>query len=393
VNIVATEPDTAPRPVFPARWRWVADVLTIVVIAAFQIGGTYAASRHQTGRDSIDALAVGLLLVGPIALFWRHRYPGTVLAIASLASFVYLVLNYPDGPIYISMIAALYAVVVAGRRVLALVTLGIGYVSFVYLTHVFGRDPAPTVANMLGVAAWLLVLYAGCEAVRITRERRVEAARMEAEEARRKAGEERLNIAREVHDVVAHNISMINVQAGVALHLMHERPEQAEIALSAIKEASRETLRELRAVLGVLRAVDEEAPRAPTPGLDRLPELAQRARAAGVDINVEVEGEPRPLPVEVDLAAYRILQEALTNVARHAAGSHARVHVTYLRDSVVVAVDDDGRGLTPDATRNGGSGIVGMRERASALGGALEIGPAPAGGLRVEARLPADTPA
>ncbi|HYT10836.1 MAG TPA: ATP-binding protein, partial [Mycobacteriales bacterium] len=189
----------------------------------------------------------------------------------------------------------------------------------------------------------------------------------------------------------AHHISMINVQAGVALHLMDERPEQARTALTAIKQASRESLGELRSVLELLRQGDEAAPRTPAPGLDALETLSSRAAAAGLPVRVEVSGTPRRLPAAVDLAAYRIVQEALTNVARHAGRATADVRLEYGDDELVVQVDDDGAVPAPAgrSTAGGtGSGLLGMAERASALDGEVEAGPRAGGGFRVRARLP-----
>jgi signal transduction histidine kinase len=230
--------------------------------------------------------------------------------------------------------------------------------------------------------AWALagVAMAGCR-------RRQEAERTQAEEARRLAGEERMRIARELHDVLAHNISLINVQAGVALHLMDEQPGQSRGALEAIKQASNDALGELRSVLDVLRHGDEAPPRAPASGLAHLNSLVAGVSATGLRVHTWVEGTPRPLPAGVDLAAFRIVQEALTNVTRHAGPATATVVVGYGPDDLTVQVDDDGRGRS--ATRNpGGNGIRGMRERVAALGGELTTGARPGGGFRVQARFP-----
>ena len=372
------------RPLDGRRWPF--DVALAAVVAALQIGGTCAASRHQTGRLAFDALAFILLAAGPLALLARRRAPDAVLVFVFLVTLAYSMRGYAHGPIFLALIVAFFTVVMAGHRIVALTVLGAGYVGFLWFTYWFGPDRAPTLAQMGALAAWLLVLFLVSEALRNRRDRAIEAARAREQEQSRQVADERLRIAREVHDVVAHNISMINVQAGVALHLIDERPEQARIALAAIKDASRETLRELRSVLGVLRGVDEDAPRSPAAGLDRLEDLAARTRAAGVPVEVDIEGHPRDLPTEVDLAAFRILQEALTNVARHAGPATARVRVEYGDDDVTVEVDDDGGGLMN--ANDGGSGIVGMRERASALGGDLRVEPGPRGGVRVLARLP-----
>ena len=230
------------------------------------------------------------------------------------------------------------------------------------------------------------------------RERAMEVRRARQLQVHRQADEERLRIARELHDVLAHSISLINVQSGVALHLLDEQPEQARTALAAINDASAEALREVRSVLGVLRGSGEPPPRAPTAGLAGLDDLVSRAEAAGVEVSLDITGERRPLQASIDLAAFRIVQESLTNIIRHAGSAAATVTVSYGASELTVQVDDDGHGLdrsgsgsaldADDAGQGMGSGIVGMRERAAVLGGSLDAGPLPAGGFRVHARLP-----
>jgi signal transduction histidine kinase len=216
---------------------------------------------------------------------------------------------------------------------------------------------------------------------------RAEQARTREEQQRRQASEERLRIARELHDVLGHHLSLINVQAGVGLHLMDSRPEQAREALTAIKSASAEALREVRSVLGVLRPEEEAAPRAPAPSLARLDDLTADA---GLPVRTVVDGTPRPLPAEVDRAAYRIVQEALTNVRRHAGPAAAAVvTIGYAEGEVTVRVTDDGAGSA--APLDGGNGIPGMRARAEALGGTLTAAPVPGGGFAVRAVLPVNS--
>jgi len=189
-----------------------------------------------------------------------------------------------------------------------------------------------------------------------------------------------------LHDVVAHNISVINVQANTALHLMDRQPERAREALTAIHDVSRQALAELRSVLGVLRADGQGAPLGPSPGLDRLDELTSHARTAGIAVQLLEEGTPRPVPAGVNVAAYRIVQEALTNTVRHSGGSTATVHLRYDADALTIEVADDGTAVHPARV---GNGMPGMTERARALGGTLKAGPSPGGGFRVLARLPA----
>jgi signal transduction histidine kinase len=241
---------------------------------------------------------------------------------------------------------------------------------------------------LAGLAAWLLVLFGIGEWVRIRRERAAEAVRMREGEARRRASEERLRIAQELHDALGHHLSLINVQAGVALHVNEELPHEVRGALSAIKDASKEGLSELRSVLEILRQDGERAPRSPTSTLDRVEDLIGQARAAGLQVALSIDGTSRPLPFGVDVAAFRIVQEALTNVARHAGRAAATVRIEYGDRDLVVEVDDDGRGTTAINGDGGGKGILGMRERAAALGGELDAGPRPEGGYRVRARLP-----
>jgi len=385
-----------PTPVrFTEAWpRWArgrrADVGIALVVGVLQIVGTYVASRHQAGRSSPDALAYTLLAAGPVALLWRRRHPVAVLVVVFATTLAYWVSDYPRGPVFFALIVAFVTAVMAGLRVFAIVVAVVGWVAFTWLPYLVGNDPAPSAPGAVGLVAWLLVLLAIGEVARASRERGAERTRSREEEALRRASEERLRIARELHDVLAHNISLINVQAGVALHLMDEQPDQARTALTAIKQASKDALGELRSVLEVLRRSGEEEPRTPQPGLDELDDLVSRAGAAGVEVTVEMDGSPRELPAEVDLAAFRIVQEAVTNVARHAGQSTATIRVAYGEHELTVQVDDNGRGATPGTISGGGSGIAGMRERTAALGGRLDAGPRPGGGFRVRAQLPVD---
>jgi signal transduction histidine kinase len=209
------------------------------------------------------------------------------------------------------------------------------------------------------------------------------------EQTLRQASDERLRIAQELHDVLGHHLSLINVRAGVALHLLDNRPEEARRALEAIKAASAEALREVRGVLAALHPTDGTAPRAPTQGLADLDELVAQTVAADLPVAVLRSGAVRALPAEVDRAAYRIVQEALTNVRRHAGpGAHATVRVGYGDDTLTLQITDDGAAPAPTTLDNPGNGIPGMRERAAALGGSLAAGPRASGGFQVEATLP-----
>jgi signal transduction histidine kinase len=278
---------------------------------------------------------------------------------------------------------------------------GAGYAAYVAVTVLYGSIGGvavvrPSLGEYLVLAIIALVAVMLAEANRIRSEHfremarsAAEAARARQEQSRRQASDERLRIARELHDVLGHHLSLINVRAGVALHLLDSRPDEVRGALDAIKQASAEALREVRTVLATLNPTDGPAPRTPTPGLSDVDGLADEARAAGLPVTVRREGVARPLPPEVDRAGYRIVQEALTNVRRHA-GSEASATVTigYAGNTLTLRIADTGAGSSSSTVDGSGNGIPGMRERAAALGGALTAGDVPDGGFQVEARLP-----
>jgi signal transduction histidine kinase len=239
-----------------------------------------------------------------------------------------------------------------------------------------------------GVFAWVSLVMGVGELARVRKDRAEQAAEARAEQDRRQASEERLRIAREVHDVLAHHVSLINVQSGVALHLIDDDPGQVREALTAIKQSSKEVLVELRNILGVLRDVDRAAPRHPVASLDELDRLVERMGTAGLPVRVEVVGTRRAIPKGVDAAALRIVQESLTNTYRHAGPTAATVTLTYLPDELRVQVDDEGRGDAAGQSVGTGSGLTGMRQRAEALSGTFASGPRPGGGFRVVATFP-----
>jgi len=362
-----------------------------LVLAAVQVMGTHVAARWQPDRRAVDGVALALLVAGPLALVGRRRYPVATLWSVSGVALLYMLLGYPYGPVLLSVMVALYSAIMAGHRLatwLAAVAILGGHLGLRLLLQL---TPRPTWTQALAFAVWLLLVLLVCEALRVRHERLQDAKRTQQEEARRRASEERLTMARELHDVLAHHISMMNVQAGVALHLMDRRPEQARIALTAIEAASREAMGELRSVLMILNRPDEPPPRAPAPSLARLDGLVDQAAAAGIAVRTQVEGEPRPLPAPIEATAYRIVQEALTNVIRHARASAAAVRIGYGPCELTVEIEDngDGAGQKP-VLAGGGNGIPGMRERVRALGGEFEAVPLPGRGFRVWARLPED---
>jgi signal transduction histidine kinase len=325
-----------------------------------------------------------------VALLWRRRSPAVVLAVVMASNVLYFGLGYPYGPAWLALIVAFWTAVTGGARRVAWATAVVGLAAYFTLAALLDRVGPATAATIAAHLGWLLLVLSVSEIALAARQRRQAAERTRAEEARRRAGEERMRIARELHDVLAHNISLINVQAGVALHLMDEQPGQSRTALVAIKQASNDALGELRSVLDVLRQGDEAPPRAPASGLAQLDSLVAGAGATGLEVRTRVEGLPRPLPAGTDLAAFRIVQESLTNVTRHAGPASATVLVRYGPDDLTVRVDDDGRGPAAATGPGNGNGIRGMRERVAALGGELTTGPRPGGGFRVQARLPID---
>jgi signal transduction histidine kinase len=359
-----------------------------VVVAVIQLGGTLGAAHAQPGRRSLDLLAVLLLLTGPVALalLTRARVP-VVTVVVGAATGTYLVLGYPYGPVVLSLVVALVAAVVTGHRLVAWLVAG-----GVLLAHgvAVALDPARgwSWGAATAAVAWALVVLALAEVARVRRERAITYRRALAEQRRRRAGEDRLRIAQELHDVVAHHMSLINVQASVALHLRDTHPEQVDEALEVIKGASKEALVELRSLIEVLREGDGPAPRHPAASLAALDDLVERTRLAGLDLTTEVTGTPAPLPPGVELAAYRVVQEAVTNVVRHAAADRAEVAVEHPPGALVVRVDDDGHGLGDVAALEEGTGIRGMRERAASLGGEVRLERSPLGGLRVVASFP-----
>jgi signal transduction histidine kinase len=374
-------------------WRdshWRADVAFALIVGVMEIVGTHFAGQNQPDHRALDAVGFPLLAAGAATLVFRRKYPGWVLILVNGITLLYLLLDYPKGPNFLATAIAFFTAVMQGRRLLAWVILAAEFVLFPWLPYFLGNEPAPTPTVLFGIAGWLLLLATVTE---IAYNHQQHIMRTREEEARRRAGEERLRIARELHDVLGHHISLISVQAGVALHLMDKQPEQARVALSVIKDASKDALRELRSVLDVLRQVKEEPPRSPSPGLASLSDLVSRASEAGLEVHTEVSGDLKGLPASVDLAAFRIVQEALTNVMRHSGQTMSSVHVTCNKQELTLRIENDAGKAGKGGSRGGiglGQGILGMKERATALGGVVEAGPRPDGGFRVFARLPLD---
>ncbi len=365
------------------------DVLLAVGSAALLVTDAALIGPGGTVPAPLD---YALILAGCLALVARRRAPRTVLVGPLLCVLTYTARVGPGLVAAAPKLIAIYTAVAAGHRLLTTVLVTPVVLGLVVQTAIGAAGPArEAIQTSLLPVGWIVAsavlgqMSRQREALlQQVEQRALEAERTREEVARRRAGEERLRISRELHDSLTHLVSIIKVQAGVAVHLARKRGEEVPTALLAIEEASAEAARELRATLEVLRG--EEHP-AGTAGLDRLGELVERARAAGLPVTASVTGTPRGLPAEVDRAAYRIVQEALTNVARHAGRAAATVRVHHTPAAVTVQVDDDGPG--PAVTLGPpGVGLVGMRERVAALGGELAAGPRGPGGFTVRAELP-----
>jgi signal transduction histidine kinase len=342
-----------------------------------------------------NGLSLTLMVLGAAALVFRRRAPLAVLVATGAVSLVELLVGDPRAPVAMCAVVALFTVASATDRHTAW---RVGLLTMTVLTAAaMLAGPLPWYAQEnLGIFAWTGMAAAAGDAVRsrrafvdAIRERAERAERTREEEARRRVAEERLRIARDLHDVVAHHIALVNVQAGVAAHVMDKRPDQAKEALAHVREASRSALNELRATVGLLRQTgDPEAPTEPAPGLGRLDELADTFRNAGLPVEV-ARDHGTTLPAAVDLAAYRVIQEALTNVQKHA-GPEAKAEVSVVRvgPNVEVTVLDNGPGQDDGPEEGGGHGLLGMRERVTALGGRCTAGPRYGGGFRVHAILP-----
>ncbi|QIQ05145.1 sensor histidine kinase [Streptomyces liangshanensis] len=376
------------------------DVLLAGAVLVAMLVGSFAdpSTGHNTptfGTRSPTVPSVLLMVLGAALIVMRRRRPRPVLLGTCAVTALELITGDPPAPVVLSAVIALYTVAAHTDRP---TTWRVGLATMTVLTAAamcFSSGPWYGQAN-LAIFAWSGMASAAGDAVRsrrafidAIRERAERAERTREEEARRRVAEERLRIARDLHDVVAHHIALVNVQAGVAAHVMDKRPDQAKEALAHVREASRSALNELRATVGLLRqSGDPEAPTEPAPGLAHVDGLLETFRNAGLPVTfVAGEGVPR-LPAAVDLAAYRIIQEALTNTRKHAGpGARAEVSVVKVGPTVEVTVLDNGEG-TGEPADGGGHGLLGMRERVTALGGSLTAGPRYGGGFRTQAILP-----
>ncbi|MFG1994697.1 sensor histidine kinase [Actinoplanes sp. NPDC048988] len=370
------------RTAIPVRGRAVevrdvavaAGTATVLVIAALtgEGAGTPAAGQW---------LGYGLLAAGGLVLVVRRWAPVAALVATGVCAAGYQAAGFDV--FAVAYLIAVYSAVRAGRGVVTVVT-SVVLLAALPVAAVAAGEPAGAARGVLELA-WLIAAGAAGEALRQAERRADEAERTREEIARRRAGEERLHIARELHDSLTHQISVIKVQSEAAVHVAEKRGEPVPEALTAIREAGREASRELRATLEALR--DDTL--SPPYGLEQLPDLVRQARAGGLDATLAVDGRRRGVPDAVDRTAYRIVQESLTNIARHARAATASVRVGYRPGAMTIEVDDDGD-ATPRSAPGHGVGLLGMRERVTALGGDLRAGPRAGGGFSVRAELPLD---
>jgi signal transduction histidine kinase len=395
------------------------DVVLALFVTAMQVQGTYvlvAAGGAGPSRPLSDFGNLGfvLLVVSGLVVAFRRKWPLPVFVVTAIASLVYYGLDFRDGPGWLGLFVALYTLAAYGdgRRSLVIAAAGIAGLTIGWLSFSSGIKPHAAIGWVFFRIGASVMSAALGESVRSRRfiaaeaEARAELAeRTREDEARARVDAERLRIAREVHDTVAHAIAIINVQSGVTAHLLDKRPERAGEALRIIEQTSSRALREMRAILGVLR--DDDDGRAPQPGLGQIDELAAKARDAGLDVTLASFSPATALPSAVGSAAYRILQESITNVIRHVGPTRVTVELNSCVDALEIRVTDEGRRLAADADAAGsqlpdrnpagkahgasakpGRGIVGMRERCQLLGGELDAKPTSSGPFEVTARLP-----
>jgi signal transduction histidine kinase len=372
------------------RWPRVADtVLALVVFLVMLLVSPEGPDGELAfrGVDEVSIAALIFLAVASGVLYWRRSQPlvvfGVIVTLALAATVPSAGLGDAE-TVGIAMMFALYSV---GRRASndrwGYIALG-GALAFVTISSL-GHEEMPAALGF-GLCFTFVVWYTG-RRLRIRGERAAQLEREQAAEARRAVAEERTRIARELHDVVAHRVSLMTVQAGAAKTVAADDPEAASQAMHAVENAGRQALDELRHLLGVLRPETDVEDLGPQPGLADVPRLVDQSRAAGLDVSLTMDGAQIDLPARVDLSAYRIVQEALTNAHKHAgAGARAEVRLQTDNRGVDIEVLDNGRGVT--ILTGSGHGIVGMRERALLLGGRLDVGPRAGGGFHVVAHLP-----
>jgi signal transduction histidine kinase len=389
---------------------WAQDLLLALFVAVMQVQGTVTRTQQDPAavmRPLTDLGYLGylLLIAGGVALIVRRRRPVAVFVTTAVASAAYYALDFPDGPGWLGLFVAVYTLTALGDGRRSLVTAGVGIAGLAICWLVAAADIEPRAALgwvffRIGVSVMSAALGESVRSRRVIAAeavKRAELAELTREhQTRVRVSEERLRIAREVHDTVAHAIAVINIQAGVTAHVLDRRPDRAREALEAIEQTSSRALEEMRAVLGVLRGsgsgTDTDTDTVPYPGLAQIGELAAEAREAGLEVELQVAPAPPAVPGAVGSAVYRILQESMTNVIRHVGPTRVTVDLGYRAGAVEIRVADDGPRDGPEAgeavRHRPGSGIQGMRERCHLLGGELDAGPRTGGGFAVTARMP-----
>ncbi|KOV67195.1 sensor histidine kinase [Streptomyces sp. MMG1121] len=361
---------------------------TLIAVAMAVVAVLLGQESRSWGWPELDARAYVLVALAHLPVALRGRWPVAVFAVVEAASIVYVTLGYWPVVCTFGLMLALYTVASVRRVRTALACAATMTAVWAYggvISH------TPSMASVLGQALLycsVLVWFGHLARRSAELTRRLSAD--QAERARRAVAEERGRIARELHDVVAHHMSVISVQAGLGRFVFDTDPGTARGALTTIADTSGEALEELRRMLHVLREEDPGTPaRAPMPTLERLGELLDRVRAGGLPVDLAVEGTARPLPPGVELCAYRVVQEALTNALKHAGPARARVELRYGAHELSVRVTDDGEGVNPARVpAGGGHGLIGMRERAKLYGGSITVGPRSEGGFEVRLTLP-----
>lgn len=366
------------------------DIGVALVVTAALVLASQQEVRHWPGALPLDLTAIGLVAGSGLVLVARRESALLVYAVTLAFTWLYLLGGHPPGPIYLAPFIALLTLVSTTRPAVWAPAATLGAVLLAFAHAGTGGTPLST-----GIWAALWLLLTGIFAVWLLVRRRFAAdararaelaKRSQEEEARRRTAEERLSIAREMHDVVGHSLAVISLQAGVAERLLESRPHEVRKSIAAIRKVSREALTELRTELALLRGEGLAAERAPAPDLHALPSLVESMREAGLQVELEIASDHETVPEIVASAVYRIAQESLTNVIRHAgAGTHTTVRVGFADDQLQIEVVDDGRGAAGVPT---GSGIAGMTERVDVLGGRFEAASRPEGGFRVWASIP-----
>jgi signal transduction histidine kinase len=378
-------------PTAVAWWRRpvAIDVVLVVTGAALLLLGSVRAAGGQVPpRRPLDAFAYAILVAVALAFGMHRRWPMAVLGFSVVATDVYLVLRYPYGPILLATGLAMFLVALNGPLRRSMTACGISIIAIVGAEGITALRPDRGIVVLAQLVAWTGWLLLPWALGTVLRERFELTSRRQAEERRQRLYEERLLMAREVHDIVAHGLAVISMQAGVALHVLDRRPNQAKVALEAIRDASRHSLEELRTALTMFRPMAGTEDRRATARLAQLDGLVASTAGSGVAVHTHVVGAPRELPAFIDIAAFRIVQESLTNVLRHSGATDVTVRLEYRPDAVEVEVTDNGRGVPGHGPPRQGHGLAGMAERAAAIGGILEAGRYKRGGWRVYACLP-----